>query len=83
MDTKPRFPFYLEKEMHQLGGFRVIISNTTNEDGTIAFVDNMTDIRANYSINMGNILARQITIERFGLLTICEVSVYEGGMFMS
>ncbi|XP_053392282.1 uncharacterized protein LOC128554967 [Mercenaria mercenaria] len=68
-----------ESYYQHLKGFRLYLTNNTAQDSSAINTNTNTNITGNaYEINVPNTLARYVTIKRPGVLTICEVMIFEG-----
>lgn len=65
--------------IRQLGGFQMLLSNSSKDEGMVVFNGEKTDSNYTYRVKLSNILSRYITIQRNGILTLCEIIVEEGG----
>lgn len=74
------FNVSLESTIQHLNGFEVMVSNSTDRPGMNVFTGDVNDLRAYYTVYIPDIMARFITIQRTGVLTICEIAVIEGGI---
>lgn len=72
---------FVEDIVHHLGGFELLLANTSRRvnDGYLVYISNSSDSDIFHSVILQDTLARFITITRFGVLTICEIEIYEGG----
>lgn len=59
-----------------------MLSNLSSSDGNTIYISNSTDTDAVYTITVYDVLARYVTIKRYGTLTICEVVLYESGDYL-
>lgn len=66
--------------IHHLGGFKLLLANTSKDDGFVVYRSNASDVDVVYSILLHGALARFVTVGRLSILTICEVIILEGGM---
>ncbi|XP_053388791.1 multiple epidermal growth factor-like domains protein 10, partial [Mercenaria mercenaria] len=68
-----------ESYYQDLKGFQLFLTNNTAQDSSAINTNTNTNITGNaYEINASNTLARYVTIKRPGVLTICEVMIFEG-----
>ncbi|XP_053391785.1 uncharacterized protein LOC128554536 [Mercenaria mercenaria] len=68
-----------ESYYQDLKGFQLYLTNNTAQDSSAINTNTNTNITGNtYEINVPNTLARYVTIKRLGVLTICEVMIFEG-----
>lgn len=66
----------------QFKEFRLYFSNESNDFSEPVFEHTAGDQKYIIEIDVPNILTQYIKIERPGnVLTICEVKIYEGGMY--
>ena len=73
------FPEYVAR---QLNGFEVLLSNSTGDDGAnLMFNSHTSDTNYTYPVQLLDTMARYIRIKRYGILTMCEVIVEEGGTY--
>lgn len=70
-----------ESSIQHLNGFEVVVSTVSDMPGMTIFKGDVNDMRANYTVKIPNVYARFITIQRPGVLTICEIVVIEGGIY--
>lgn len=69
-----------EDVVHHLGGFKLLLSNKSKDDGMVVYKSNPSDSDVIYPVVLHDILSRFVTITRNGILTICEVVILEGGI---
>lgn len=79
IQSQVRFVIIVPDIGQQLEGFQILLSNTSLFDQTISFMDNSSHVSSAYTVEVHNQLARFIKVLRPGVLTICEVSIQEGG----
>lgn len=70
-----------EFSIQHLNGFEVVVSTVSDIPGMTIFKGGVNDMRSNYTVKIPNVYARFITIQRPGVLTICEIVVIEGGIY--
>lgn len=69
-----------ESVVRHLGGFKIYFSNTSSrQEGYFVHEDKTITAENIYNISLPNIVTRSIEVQRFGILTICEILVLQGG----
>lgn len=69
-----------ESSKHHLSGFEVVVSTAAGMPETTVFEGDVNDVRVDYTVKLTEVMARFITIQRPGVLTICEIIVLEEGI---
>ncbi|XP_053389717.1 protein draper-like, partial [Mercenaria mercenaria] len=68
-----------ESFYQDLKDFQLYLTNNTLQDASAINTNSNTNITDNaYEIDIPNTLARYVTIKRPGVLTICEIMIFEG-----
>ncbi|XP_053391609.1 tyrosine-protein kinase receptor Tie-1-like [Mercenaria mercenaria] len=69
-----------ENKFGQLQGFQLFLRNSSEQTNQL-YYDDSTTTETNtsvFDIFLSNVLARYLTIQKAGILTICEIEVFEG-----